>query len=68
MTKISSEDREKLIVAKNALNSIHKKLNGTTYYEKNGKTYDQADIVGSVKAEFKFLSETLSNVQDWEIE
>ena len=68
MTKISNEDRDKLIVAKNALNSIHKKLSNVTYYEKTGKTYAKADVVNTVKDEFKFISETLSNVQDWEIE
>jgi len=68
MTKISNEDREKLIVAKNALNSIAKKLNGATYYAKDGKTYNKADVFHTLKDEFQFISETLSSVQDWEIE
>ena len=54
MSKISNDGAEKLQVVRNALNSIYSKL-------------ESAGSVSNIREEFKYISETLSDVQTtWE--
>ena len=52
MSKISNDGAEQLQIARNALDSIYKKL--------DSKTYDK------VKEEFAGIATILANVKDWE--
>ena len=52
MSKISNDGAEQLQTARNALDSIYKKLDSKTY--------------NKVKVEFAAIAGILANVQDWE--
>ena len=74
MSKISIEGYEQVLVIRNALNSIHDKLSGNTFYVKNDtkklknieEQFIQTNVFSTVQEEFQGIAEIIEQVGTWE--
>ena len=65
MSKISREGYEQIAIIKNALDSMHDKLNRTVF-TKNGKTYSATNQFESVQQEFEAITGIVELTGTWE--
>ena len=74
MSKISKEGYEQIQVIKNALDSIHSKLDSRTFYVKNNnkkvkdieKLYTEENVFETVQQEFQAIAGIVETSGTWE--
>jgi len=64
MSMISKDGYEQIKIIRNALNSMHDKLNQTVY-TKSGKNYNKINVFNSVKDEFEAIAGIVELAGTW---
>ena len=66
MSKISREGYEQIKVIRNALDSMHDKLDKAEVYTKKGAKYESQNVFESVKSEFEAIAGIVEQSGTWE--